>query len=187
MTATVTVDGTSTSTPTGTIPEYASACTASVRYSSACYCVGVTASTSTVNAGPTATPSFVLQFVDGKPGEYIASGFQGDAKAAVYTSSIDDALRFTLSDAGILQIQDGTVITTGHTPDSLSYIYLDIYGPYAELTCSIAEDTSILSCDSAGFVNFGIQEGEPLLLGTPDVVWSDYGLVGPVTIKAVWV
>ncbi|KAF3933264.1 hypothetical protein ABW19_dt0208715 [Dactylella cylindrospora] len=188
------------------IPAYASACSGSVRYSSACSCIGVTASTITVLAPSTTitetttvsftdistsvvaevtATAFVMQLVDGLPGSYVKIGDESGFSVAKFTTSFEEAATFVIGPDGILRTTTGNIISYDGGFDA-SFIFFDAsFGDSDPLQCGI-DASNIISCTSGLYTEFGIYANSYSLdLGRTGVDWASYAGVGPVTIKAV--
>ncbi|KAK6343498.1 hypothetical protein TWF730_011088 [Orbilia blumenaviensis] len=163
------------------IPTYASACSGSIRYSSACSCIGMTAKKTTLPAPTTTTltvtdtasqtskttvagTATVTSFLIAMPdifegGPYVkATPWEYDGESYItgfLTSDPLQATHFYLGPDGRLKSNGGEVgIYTGLEYPSKVYFDLsaDIYGP---MYCAIDDETKALACRSEFYEVFG--------------------------------
>jgi hypothetical protein len=185
------------------IPAYASPCSGAIRYSSACSCIGVTATTITASA-PTTTitktanapaktvtqcsgpqPTFVLQAVlSGDPTDGMYAQSQNPGQQPDYlnfaTSGLAQANVFILTAAGYLETM-GTIasLDESESPNGILYFNTPAYVTSNQLVAAICSISSsnVLSCNAGGENELFACSGT-IALGSSEPTY--FGCVNPV-------
>ncbi|KAK6527523.1 hypothetical protein TWF694_004506 [Orbilia ellipsospora] len=185
------------------IPAYASPCSGSSRYESACSCIGLTRNTITLST-PTTTVSvtvtstttqivatssvhpFVLQVETSGGTFYGLRVTEMGAYDIGLTASRSDALLFYFNP------NDGSWVPEGYPGVITTYDFGMSYSPlfitynYTPVNCTL-DGNGVMTCTSTRFVQFGTYNNNySLKLGTADTDWAAIGGEA-VTVKAVFV